>query len=266
MTSLRQTIRSLLLTPGFTVVVLATLAIAIGANSAIFSVLNGVVLKPLPYEDSDQLVMVWESNPSQGLDQEPTSGATFSDWRERASTFQAMAAYSYRGFTLMLDDMPVRIASAQVTPSLFTVLRTQPQLGRTFRPEEERPGNERLVILSDGAWRNRFGGDESIIGRTIPLDDEPYEVVGVMPAGFTFPVGDTEVEAWSPLTLSLDNLPSRPHRTYSTIARLSDASTLEGAQREMTMIGGEIAAAYPDSHEGWSVSLVSAEEQLVGDT
>jgi putative ABC transport system permease protein len=266
MTGLRQTIRSLLLTPGFTVVVLATLAIAIGANSAIFSVLNGVVLKPLPYENSEQLVMVWESNPSQGLDQEPTSGATFSDWRERATTFQSLAAYSYRGFTLMLDDMPVRIASTQVTPSLFTVLRSQPQLGRVFRPEEETPGNERLVILSDGAWKNRFGGDESIIGRTIPLDDEPYEVVGVMPPGFTFPVGDTEVEAWSPLTLSLDNLPSRPHRTYSTIGRLSDTSTLEGARAEMTMIGAEIAAAYPESHEGWSISLVSAEEQLVGDT
>ena len=110
MTELRQTIRSLLRTPGFTAVVLATLGIAIGANSAIFSVLNGVVLKPLPYTDADRLVMVWETNPAQGLNQEPTSAATFVDWRERSSAFESMAAYDYRGFTLSVDDVPVRIS------------------------------------------------------------------------------------------------------------------------------------------------------------
>jgi putative ABC transport system permease protein len=266
MTMLKQIVRALLLTPGFTVTVLATLAISIGANSAIFSVLNGVVLKPLPYDDSDELVMVWEANPSQGLNQEPTSGATFADWREQASSFESLAAYSNRGFTLMLDDVPVRIASVQVTPSLFDVLQVAPALGRTFLPEEEAPGNERLVILSDGSWRNRFGADAGIVGRTIPLDGEPYLVVGVMPRGFAFPVGDAEVEAWSPLTLSLENLPSRPHRSYSTIGRLGEGSTLESARAEMTRIAGGIAAAYPESHEGWSVTLISAEEQLVGDT
>lgn len=266
MTHLGQIVRSLALAPGFTAMVLATLAISIGANSAIFSVLHGVVLKPLPYDDSDELVMVWEANPSQGLDQEPTSGATFVDWREQASSFESLAAYANRGFTLMVDDVPVRIASVQVTPSLFEVLQVEPALGRTFRPEEETPGNERLVILSDGAWRNRFGADEGIVGRTIPLDGEPYLVVGVMGPAFTFPVGDAEVEAWSPLTLSLENLPSRPHRSYSTIGRLGDGSSLESARAEMTRIAAGIAAAYPESHEGWSVTLVSAEEQLVGDT
>lgn len=266
MTRLKQILRSLVRAPTFTIAVISTLAIAIGANSAIFSVLNGVVLKPLPYEQPDQLVMVWEANPSQGLNQEPTSSATFADWRERAKTFQAMAAYRYLGFTLMLDDVPQRIASAQVTPSLFEVLRTRPALGRTFRPEEERPGSERLVILSDGAWQNRFGADESIIGRTIPLDGEPYEVVGVMPPGFTFPVGDTEVEAWSPLTMSLEDLPSRPHRMYSTIGRLSDSATLDGARTELKMIASQIALDNPDSNLGWTVTLVSAEEQLLGDT
>ena len=169
MTTLKQIVRSLFLTPGFTAMVLVTLAISIGANSAIFSVLHGVVLKPLPYDDPDALVMVWESNPAQGLNQEPTSGATFFDWREQASSFETLAAYSDRGFTLMLDDVPVRIASVQVTPSLFDVLKAEPALGRTFRAEEEAPGNERLVILSDGAWRNRFGADEGIVGRSIPL-------------------------------------------------------------------------------------------------
>jgi len=249
-TSLKQTLRSLGMAPGFTAVVIATLAIAIGANSAIFSVLNGVILKPLPFDQPDQLVMVWEANPAQGLNQEPTSSATFVDWREGAATFQDMAAFRYLGFTLMLDDVPQRIASAQVTPSLFEVLRTRPALGRAFRPEEEAPGNEHLVILSDGAWRNRFGADESIIGRTIPLDGEPYEVVGVMPPGFTFP----------------EDLPSRPHRTYSAIGRLSDSSTLEAARTEMEMIAARIAGEYPDSNQGWTVTLITAEQQLLGNT
>ena len=263
---IRQIVRRLLLTPGFTVVVLVTLGISIGANSALFSVLNGVVLKPLPYEDADDLVMVWEANPSQGLNQEPTSAATFVDWRDQASSFESLAAYAYRGFTLMLDGVPVRIASARVTPSLFDVLKTEPALGRTFRAGEEAPGNERLVILSDGAWRNRFGADPGIVNRAIPLDGEPYVVVGVMPPGFTFPVGDTEVEAWSPLTLSLEDLPTRPHRSYTTIGRLADGVSLDAARTEMTGIAAGIASAYPESHEGWSVTLVPAEEQLVGDT
>lgn len=266
MTMLRQIVRALLLTPGFTAMVLVTLGISIGANSAIFSVLNGVVLKPLPYDEADELVMVWEANPSQGLNQEPTSAATFVDWRDQASSFESLAAYADRGFTLMLDDVPVRIASVRVTPSLFDVLQAQPALGRVFRPEEEVPGNERLVVLSDGAWRNRFGADPAIVGRTIPLDGEPYLVVGVMPPGFTFPVGDSEVEAWSPLTLSLEDLPSRPHRSYATIGRLGEGVSLEAARTEMTRIAAGIATAYPESHEGWSVTLVSAEEQLVGDT
>lgn len=267
MTGLRQTFRSLLSAPAFTAIVIVTLAIAIGANSAIFSVLNGVVLKPLPYDAPDQLIMVWEANPAQSLPQEPTSAATFVDWREQATSFQEMAAFRYRGFTLTLDGgVPQRIASAEVTPSLFRVLRTEPALGRTFTADEEAPGNERLVILSDGAWRTRLGADADIIGRTIPLDGVAHEVVGVMPPGFTFPIGDTEVEAWSPLTLSLDNLASRPHRGLSTIGRLGDASTLEGARSEMSMIAGQIAEDYPDSNQGWTVTLVSAEEQLVGDT
>lgn len=266
MNTLRHTVRSLALTPGFTTVVLLTLAVAIGANSAIFSVLNGVVLRPLPYERADQLVMVWETNPAQGLSQEPTSAATFVDWRERATSFAGLGAYSYRGFTFVDGDVPVRIASVVVTPSLFEVLRTEPALGRVFAPDEERPGNERLVLLSDRSWRNRFGGDPEIVGRSIPLDDEPYLVVGVMPPGFTFPVGDREVEMWSPLTLSLDDLPTRPHRSYSTIGRIADSATLESARAEMESIASAIAAAYPDSNQGWSVSLVPAEEQLVGDT
>ena len=266
MTHLKQTIRSLALRPGFTVLVVGTLAVAIGANSAIFSVLNGVVLQPLPYDEPDELLMVWESNPSQGLDQSPTSAATFVDWRERSDAFESMAAYRYRGYTLTLDDVPQRIASVEASPALFALLGVNPMLGRSFTPEEEARGNERLVILSNGAWQNRFGADPSVLGSTIPLDGEPHTVVGVMPPGFAFPPGATDVEVWSPLTLDLENLLSRPHRMYNTVGRLGDGVTEDQARTEMEAIAGELARDYPDSNEGWSTTLVPARDQLLGDT
>ncbi|HKJ01994.1 MAG TPA: ABC transporter permease [Longimicrobiales bacterium] len=266
MSTLRQTLRSLALRPGFTALVVGTLAVAIGANSAIFSVLHGVVLEPLPYAEPDELFMVWERNPSQGLEQSTTSAATFVDWRERSDAFESMAAYRYRGYTLTLDGVPQRIASLETSPALFPLLGVDPMLGRTFTPEEEARGNERLVILSHGAWQNRFGADPSVVGTSIPLDGEPHTVVGVMPAGFAFPPGDTDVEAWSPLTLDLENLLSRPHRMYNTVGRLGDGVTEGQARTEMEAVAGELARLHPDSNEGWSVALVSARDQLLGDT
>ena len=266
MTHLKQTIRSLALRPGFTVLVVGTLAVAIGANSAIFSVLNGVVLQPLPYDEPDELLMVWESNPSQGLEQSTTSAATFVDWRERSDAFESMAAYRYRGYTLTLDGVPQRIASVEASPALFSLLGVNPMLGRSFTPEEEARGNERLVILSNGAWQNRFGADPSVLGSAIPLDGEPHTVVGVMPPGFAFPPGATDVEVWSPLTLDLENLLSRPHRMYNTVGRLGDGVTEDQARTEMEAIAGELARDHPDSNEAWSTTLVPARDQLLGDT
>ena len=266
MTHLKQIVRSLALRPGFTALVVGTLAVAIGANGAIFSVLNGVVLQPLPYAEPDELFMIWESNPSQDLEQSTTSAATFVDWRERSDAFESMAAYRYRGYTLTLDGVPQRIASAETSPALFELLGVGPALGRAFTADEEARGNERLVILSHGAWVNRFGADPSVMGSAIPLDGEPHTVVGVMPRGFTFPPGDTDVEVWSPLTLDLENLLSRPHRMYNTLGRLNDGVTEERARVEMEAIATELARQYPESNEGWSVTLVAARDQLLGDT
>jgi putative ABC transport system permease protein len=266
MTHLRQIVRSLALRPGFSALVVSTLALAIGANSAIFSVLDGVVLEPLPYQEPGELFMIWESNPSQGLQQSTTSAATFIDWRERSDAFESMAAYRYRGYTLNLDGVPRRISSVEAAPGLFDLLGVAPRLGRSFTPEEEKPGNERLVILSHGAWENRFGADPSVVGSVLPLDGEPHTVVGVMPPGFQFPPGDSDVEAWSPLTMDLDNLLSRPHRMYNTIGRLRDGATEDGALTEMEAIAAELAREYPESNEGWSVTLVPARDQLLGDT
>jgi len=266
MNHLKQTIRSLIHRPGFTALVVSTLAIAIGANSAIFSVLNGVVLEPLPYDEPGELIMIWESNPSQGLEQSTTSAATFVDWRERSEAFESMAAYRYRGYTLTLDGVPQRIASVETAPALFDLLGVSPLIGRSFTAEEEAPGSERLVVLSHGAWENRFGADPSVLGRAIPLDGEPHTVVGVMPRGFTFPPGDTDVEVWSPLTMDLENLLSRPHRMYNTLGRVADGVTEQRARSEMESIAAELAREYPESNDGWSVTLVPARDQLLGDT
>lgn len=265
MSDLKQVLRSLARRPGYSVVVLATLALVIGGNTSIFSLLNGVLLQPLGYADPEELVMLWENHREQGLEQEEVSAATYIDWRERSRTFEAIAAYRYRGHTLSGSAEPERIESLEVSPSLFRVLGTGARLGRTFTDDEERPGNERLVILSYGSWTNRFGSDPTIIDSTLRLDGEPYTVVGVMPIGFQFPPGDSDTDLWVPLTLDFEALQSRPHRFYGAIGRLAPGVSFEQATSEMDTIGRQIAEENPDSNKGWGVTLVPAHQQLVGD-
>jgi len=260
---IRQAIRSLLADRTFTILVVGTLTLAIGINTTIFSALNTVILRPLDYDEPERLVMMWEDNPTLGVEQELVSAATYLDWRDRSRSFTALAAYRHGGFTLMREDGAARIRSVTVSPALFPVLGASAMLGRVFSADEERPGNERLVILSHGTWLRRFGGHSGIVGTSIVLDSEAYTVVGVMPEGFEFPAGD-DVEMWSPLTLSLDDLPSRPHRLYNTIGRLSDGTTLELAGLEMADIAERIAVENPESNRGWGVALMSAHEYVVG--
>ncbi|MFQ5742333.1 MAG: ABC transporter permease [Acidobacteriota bacterium] len=263
MKDVTHVLRSLAKSPGFTVAVVLTLALGIGANTAIFSVVNAVLLRPLPYPDPDRLMVLWENNARQGLDQEQVSAATYLDWRERSDFFEGMAAYRYWGYTLTGGEEPERITSLRVSPALFPVLGSRAELGRLFSPEEESPGNEHVVVLSHGFWARRFGSDPAIVDRTIQLDGEPHTVVGVMPAGFEFPPDDAEVEIWSPLTMSLENLPSRPHRMYNVIGKLRSGASLQQASSEMERIAAGIAEENPQSNRGWGVSIVPAREQMV---
>ena len=152
-----------------------------------------------------------------------------------------------------------------MSPALFTVLGVPAAMGRTFTAEEERPGHERLAVISHGAWLRRFGGDRNVIGQSLRLDGALHEIVGVMPSTFQFPAGDPEVEVWSPLTLDLTSLASRPHRMYKTIGRLAPGVTTDQARGEMDAIAADIAREHPDSNAGWGVALVPAHEQVVGD-
>ncbi len=260
---LRESIRSLLSDRAFSVLVVGTLALAIGVNTTIFSVLNTVVLRPLDYSQPDRLVMMWENNQALGVDQELVSAATYVDWRERSRSFSHLAAYEYGGYTLMRENGASRIRSVKASPVLFRVLGVNAAMGRVFIDDEEQPGNERRILLSHTTWQRRFGADPNIVGTTIILNSEPHEVMGVMAEGFKFPAGD-DVEMWSPLTMSLDNLASRPHRLYNTIGLLSEGTTLEAARLEMGSIADRIASENAESNKGWGVTLMSAHEHVVG--
>jgi putative ABC transport system permease protein len=257
--------RFLAANPGFAAVIVLTLGLSIGVNATIFSVLHGVLLRPLDYHDPERLVVLWESSAALGQARAQVSGATYLDWRARARTFERMAAYRHRGFTLIEDGEAERIQSVDVSPVLFRLLGVPVLAGRAFEDAEERPANSRVAILSHGAWTRRFGQDPGVIDRRLQLDDQTYTIVGVMPRGFQFPPGDPDVELWSPLALDLTSLPSRPHRMYNVLGRLAPGATLERAQAELDRIAAAIARDHPDSNAGWGVALVPAHDQVVGD-
>ena len=262
---IREAFRFLSANPGFAAVVILTLGLAIGVNGTIFSVLNGVLLRPLAYAEPDRLVGLWESNPSQGLDRSEVSAATYIDWRERTRAFEQIGIFRYRGFTLTADNEAERLASVDASPALFQLLGVQPLVGRAFTDGDERPGQAPQVILSYATWQRRFGGDPSVVGRTLQLDDATHVIVGVMPPEFRLPATDPDVELWSPLTLDLSALASRPHRMYQAIGRLAPGITLEQARQDMAAVADGIARENPDTQTGWSVTLIPAHEQVVGD-
>jgi len=261
---IREAARSLIANPGFAIVVILTLGLAIGVNSTIFSVLNSVLLRPLEYADPERLVGLWESNTSQGLDRSEVSAATYLDWRQRTRTFDSIGIFRYRGFTLTREGEADRVSSVDVSPVLFRLLGVAPLVGRIFTDDEERPANGRQVILSYGAWMRRFGGDPGVLGKTLRLDDATHTVVGVMPQDFQFPPTDREVEMWSPLTLDLTALASRPHRMYQAIGRLTSGATIDQARQDMAVVATGIARENPDTQDGWGVTIVPAHEQVVG--
>lgn len=260
----REAFRFLAANPGFAAVVILTLGLAIGVNSTIFSVLHGVLLRPLAYAEPGRLVGLWESNPAQGLDRSEVSAATYIDWRERTRAFERIGIFRHRGFTLTGEDQAERIASVDVSPALLQLLGVAPVVGQLFSDDDERPGQERQVILSYATWQRRFGGSPGVVGRTLELDDATYTVVGVMPRDFRLPATDPDVELWAPLTLDLRALASRPHRMYEAIGRLAPGVSLEQARQDMASVAAGIARENQDTQAGWGVTLVPAHEQVVG--
>jgi putative ABC transport system permease protein len=246
--------------PFFTLVAVMTLALGIGANTAIFSVVNAVLLRPLPYEDPDRLVVVWGFNPQIG--REETSLPDFVDWREQSQSFEQMAATVGGNYTLTSVEESERLIGAAVTAEFFNVLRINPILGRSFLRDEDRPGAPRVVVLSYGLWRRRFGSNADLLGRSIKLNGEDYTVVGIAPDHLQLP---DSTELWVPLAMDPAQAGRRNNNLW-VIARLKLGMRLDQAQSEMNAITARLEQQYPQSNIGWRSELMPLHEEIVGDS
>jgi len=262
---LRFVLRTLRGSPGFTLVVMATLGLGIGINTAIFSLVNGVLLRPLPYTNPEGVMTVWEANPQLDIPQDRVAAGTYRDWTERSESFAALGAYSFLTFILGGSAEPEQISGAAISPSVFDVVGVQPVLGRSFREEEATPGNDFVVILSHGLWTQRFGADPEVLGRAIVLDDQPFTVVGVMPPGFEFPPDADAVQLWRPLAINARLFDVRAMRVYNVVGRLASGVSVDEARSEMAAISRGIAEENPESNRGWGSNVTPALEQVVGD-
>jgi putative ABC transport system permease protein len=261
---LRFGVRMMLKHPGFTAVAVLTLALGIGANTAIFSVVNAVLLRPLPFTEPDRLVSIAETHPE--LPRAEVAAPDFEDWRRQARVFRDMAAWSIKdwGKTALTEaGEPEQLQSTCVTQNLFPLLGVSPALGRNFLPEENQPGRDRVAIVSYGLWRRRFASDPNLVGRAIRLNGESHTVVGVMPQDTQLPF-DTDV--WLPLSqLGTYALTSRVPHMLEVVARLKAGATVGQARAEMEAIAGRLGQAYPATNKTIGVRLDSLREQLTGD-
>lgn len=252
--------------PGFTIVAVVVLALGIGANTAIFSVVNAVLLRPLPFGNPDRLVHVWHVPPPEsfpGISRFSVSAANYIDWKAQNDVFQDMAIFSGSSMNLTGGGKPEFVQAATVSADFFKVLGVQPMLGRTFVPGEDVLGQDHEVILTYAFWQSRFGGDRGVVGRQITLNDEPYTVVGVMDRSFTYP--DWEQKIWKPLAWTPKEAQVRGEHHSIVIARLKPGVDLKHAQAEMTAISDRLAQQYPADDKDWGALVSPLQEDLVGD-
>ena len=265
LTDLRHAFRSLSRAPGFAVVATVTLALGIGATSAMFTVTNRLVLQPLPFPASERLVLLWGSKPQDGLAELPSSQPDFEDMRAQARSFESLAAWALGRGNVKDGAEPEQVQFAIVTSSLFDVLRVRPALGRGFTAAEDRPGSAAVAVISHGLWERRFGGSTDVVGKTLSLDDRSLQVVGVMPPDFSFLTFPAATEVWVPL--GLDPFEARRFargaRSMSMLGRLKEGVTLAQARSEADTIAARLAAAYPRSNGGRGFALVPLHEQVV---
>ena len=259
----RYGVRTLYNNRSFTVVAIVALALGIGANTAIFSVVNAVLLRPLQFEQSDQLVMVWEKRMQLGRIRNVVSPPDFNDWRAQNNVFEDMAAFSGQGFNLATSGEPERVQGAGVSPGLFSILRAQPRLGRLFGSDEDKPNSNPVVIISSGLWQRSFGSDPDIAGKTVKLNDKTYTIVGVMAADFIFPNRRSEV--WVPLMLSPEDANNRGGHSLTVIARLKPGVTLQQARTEMDSIAAQLEQQYPTPNTGHGANVFPLYEEVVAD-
>ncbi len=260
----RYGLRMLAKNRGFTAVAVLTLALGIGANTAIFSVVNAVLLHPLPYKDPDQLVVIWENNPSKGIERGIVSPLDFLDWRERNHAFKEMSAWRTWFYTLTDGGEPEQVWGVRTSANFFQLLGLKAAQGRTFLPEEELAGHEHVVVLSHGIWERRFARDPSLRGRTIAIDHKPFTVVGILPPDFNLFGGSRAFDLWMPFVLQRDQL-RRGDPSIMVYARVRPGVTLSQAQAETTSIARQLEQEYPATNTGLSAQVVTFHETQVQD-
>lgn len=260
---LQYGIRSLLKRPGFTAIAVITLMLGIGANTAIFSVVNGVLLRPLPYSDPSRLTQLWEASAKKGRSEMPASYPNFADWRDRSHVFEQVVAYSDWSFNLTGAGEPERIRSAIVSPAFFSVLGIKPLQGRDLLAGEDERGKDLVVVINESLWQRKFNSDPSIIGRSLNLDDKTFTVVGVIARGVQAPLLSEEIELFAPVSHGF-GFTNRYGHYLSVIARLKSGATIEQAQADMNNIAGQLEQQYPESNKDHGVRVVSLNEQVVG--
>ena len=256
MNDLRFAFRQLRKSPSFTTIAIIALALGIGANTAMFSVVDAILIRPLSFPQSDRLAMIWQTNPEvakMGFPIAPTSVPDFQDWRTQAKSFEVISALEGWTANLTGNEEPERLSGARVSANLFSLLRVPPVLGRSFADGEDQLGRNHVVILSAELWQRRFGADRAIIGRKLILDQEPYTVIGVMPPRFTFPV-DTGLpaymtfgarcEIWTPFAPSEGRTKNRGAHNLAVIGRLKPGVSLTTAQTEMNTLAARFARQY----------------------
>ena len=251
----------LLKKPGFSLFALLTLVIGIGANTAIFSVMNGVLLRPLPYKNIQGIVTIWQNNEKEAIHKQEVSPANFLDWRERGKLFEEMAAAMRFGFDLNSQGEPERLRAWLVTQGFFDILGANPLYGRTFHPDDFKPGNERVVLLSHGFWVQRFASNPNAVGQTLRLNSQPYTIVGIMPPEFQFP--ETR-DIWAPKIFSEEEQKLRGANHLIVIARLRPGATVQQAQAQMNAVSSRLAEEYPKANAKSGATVTLLREDIVG--
>src|SRR5437667_7365386 len=275
MSDFRYALRQLVKSPAFTAVAVLTLALGIGANTAVFGLINALLVRPLPYHDPSKLVLLWEQFPAQGLERIPVSAPQYIDFEKGLRSFTQVAAFNYSTFNLAGGNVPERISGAVVSPALFPMLGIEPIAGRTFAQEEQGEGHDDLIVISERLWKRRFNSDPSLIGKSLLLNGRSYTVIGITPAKFEFPIplfgvqGNQfaeRVDIWKPVAFTAMELKDRGNRSYGLITRLrSDVSPVK-AQAELDTIMADWIRTYPDNYKdsGFGARVYPLQDQVVG--
>src|SRR6266481_2070263 len=258
---LRYAFRVLHKSPGFTAIALVTLALGIGANTAVFSVVNAVLLRPLPYQDAGRLMALYEKRPAENRVRNPISLPDFLDWQAGAKSFSAMALFESETFSLTGDGDPERAPGGRVTPAFFDALGVHPYLGRFLQAGEERPAADAVGIVSFGMWQRRFGGDRAVLGKRIFVNGVPVQIVGVLPPDFRFPFSSA-CDLIVPIRITAEMQRWRAVHQFSGVARLAPGITTRQAQSEMALISARLEQQHPDENRGHASNVLPLTDEM----